>query len=52
MKLPGSFDKYYAMWQAKEITGTEFAKLLGVSRPALYQYIRESETGKVMPERR
>jgi len=41
--IPLSFKKYYAMWKDKEITGVEFAKLLEVSRPTLYRYIREYE---------
>jgi len=43
--IPPSFKKYYAMWKDKEITGVEFAKLLEVSRPTLYRYIREYEGG-------
>jgi len=31
------------MWKNEEITGVEFAKLLGVSRPTLYRYIKEYE---------
>ncbi len=39
MKIPSSFSKYLAMWKAEEITATEFAKLMGVSRSTLYRYI-------------
>ena len=42
-KIPSSFKKYFEMWKNEEITGVEFAKLLGVSRPTLYRYIREYE---------
>ena len=42
-KIPASFKKYYKQWQAKEITATEFARLLEVSRPTLYRYIHEYE---------
>ena len=41
--IPPSFKKYYEMWKEKEITGVEFARLLNVSRPTLYRYIREYE---------
>jgi DNA invertase Pin-like site-specific DNA recombinase len=43
-EIPASFKKYYPMWQKGKITATDFAKLVDVSRPTLYQYIRESET--------
>lgn len=29
------FDKYYKRWIANEITGVEFAKLLGISRTSM-----------------
>jgi DNA invertase Pin-like site-specific DNA recombinase len=41
--IPPSFKKYYVMWKDKEITGVEFARLLDVSRPTLYRYIRGYE---------
>jgi len=44
--IPPSFKKYYVMWKGKEITGVEFAKLLEVSRPTLYRYIKEYEHRK------
>jgi len=44
-KIPLSFKKYYEMWKDEEITGVEFARLLDVSRPTLYRYIREYEKG-------
>jgi len=44
-QIPLSFKKYYEMWKDKEITGVEFAKLLDVSRPTLYRYIKEYEKG-------
>ena len=43
--IPPSFKKYYTMWKDKEITAVEFAKLLDVSRPTLYRYINEYESG-------
>ena len=42
-EIPAIFRKYYPMWKKGEITATDYAKLVGVSRPTLYQYIRESE---------
>jgi len=42
-EIPASFEKYYDMWKKEEITGVEFAKLLDVSRPTLYRYIKEYE---------
>lgn len=39
VELPKDFKKYYQKWEAKEITGVEFAKLLEVSRATLYRYI-------------
>ena len=42
-KIPGSFKKYYEMWKNEEITGVEFARLLNVSRPTLYRYLKEYE---------
>jgi DNA invertase Pin-like site-specific DNA recombinase len=40
-QIPTSFKKYYPMWKDGDITVTDFAKLIGVSRPTLYQYIKE-----------
>ncbi len=45
-QIPVSFKKYYEMWKAEEITGVEFARLLDVSRPTLYRYIKEHESDK------
>jgi len=42
-KIPASFNKYYPMWKDGDITATGFAKLIGVSRPTLYSYIRKQE---------
>lgn len=39
--LPSNFKKYYDKWKAKEITATEFAKLLEVGRTTLYRYIKQ-----------
>ncbi len=43
-KIPSSFKKYHEMWKNEEITGVEFARLLDISRPTLYRYIREFES--------
>ena len=40
-EIPASFKKYYPMWKVGEITASDFARLIGVSRPTLYQYIKE-----------
>ncbi len=40
-QIPASFKKYYPMWKDGDITATAFARLIGVSRPTLYNYIRE-----------
>ena len=42
-EIPATFKKYYPIWKDGDITATDFAKLIGVSRPTLYQYIRENE---------
>lgn len=41
--IPKEFYKYYKKWKAKEIMGTEFAKLLGVSRVQMYRLIKKYE---------
>lgn len=41
--IPNSFNKYFAMWKAEEISATDFAKLLEVSRSAIFRYINEHE---------
>ena len=39
-ELPKVFPKYYYKWkEGGDITATEFARLIGVSRPTLYRYI-------------
>ncbi len=43
-EIPASFKKYYPMWKKGAITATDFAKLVDVSRPTLYQFIHESES--------
>jgi DNA invertase Pin-like site-specific DNA recombinase len=45
-EIPFSFNKYYPMWKGGNISATDFAKLLGVSRPTLYRYIHEHESIK------
>lgn len=42
--LPKDFIKYYRRWKRKKIKGTEFAKLIGVSRATLYRHIKEYES--------
>ena len=42
-QIPPAFKKHYPMWKGGEITATAFARLIGVSRPTLYRYIRENE---------
>ncbi len=42
-RIPPAFKKYYQMWKSGEITATAFSRLLEVSRPTLYQYIRKHE---------
>jgi len=39
-EIPATFKKYYPMWKDGDITATDFARLIGVSRPTLYNYIR------------
>jgi len=46
LKIPNSFNKYYAMWKAEEITATDFAKLMEVSRSTFYCYIHEHKAAK------
>ena len=43
-QIPASFKKYYPMWKDGDITVTDFARLIGVSRPTLYKYIQVFET--------
>ena len=38
-EIPISFKKYYPMWKVGDITTTDFARLIGVSRPTLYKYL-------------
>jgi len=38
---PASFTKYYPMWKDGDITATDFARLIEVSMPTLYNYINE-----------
>jgi len=47
-QIPASFKKYYPMWKAGDITATDFARLIEVSRPTLYKYIQEHEAGLSM----
>ena len=42
--LPGNFEKLYRRWKNKEISGTEFAKILGYkSRSTFYLRIKQYE---------
>lgn len=38
--IPKNFEKYYLKWKEGEITATEFAKLMEMSRSTLYRYIK------------
>jgi len=40
-QIPANFKKYYTIWKDGELTATDFAKVVGVSRPTLYKYIHE-----------
>jgi len=40
-EIPPGFKKYYPLWKRGEITATDFAKIVDVSRPTLYNYIKE-----------
>lgn len=40
VELPKNWNKYHKQFIEKEITGTEFAKLLGISRVTLYRYLK------------
>ncbi len=42
-QIPINFKKYCPMWKDRDITATDFARFVRVSRPTLYQYIREYE---------
>ncbi len=44
-QILASFKLYYPMWKDGDITATDFAKLIGVSRPTLHKYIEEQEVG-------
>jgi DNA invertase Pin-like site-specific DNA recombinase len=39
-ELPKEFKKYYSRWKSKDITATEFARLLKTSRSTLYRWIK------------
>ena len=39
-EIPASFKKYYPMWKDGDITAADFARLIGVSRPTLYKYMK------------
>jgi len=39
-EVPTTFARYHSKWKEKEITASEFARLLDVSRPTLYRYIK------------
>ena len=41
--IPAAFNRYHSKWKEGDITATEFAKLLAVSRPTLYRYIKQFE---------
>jgi len=37
---------YYSMWKDGDITATDFARLVGVSRPTLYKYLEVIQNEK------
>ncbi|HEY5563220.1 MAG TPA: recombinase family protein [Clostridiaceae bacterium] len=39
--LPKNFEKYYIKWKSSDISATEFARLLSISRATLYRYINQ-----------
>ena len=39
--LPPDFDKYYRMWLVRDITRSQLAKTLGISRPVLLRLMNE-----------
>ena len=45
-EIPTNYNKYHSKWVGGEITATEFAKLLDVSRPTLYRYIKQSNNSE------
>jgi hypothetical protein len=42
-QAPASFKKYYPMRGSSEIKAADFANLVEVSGPTLYQYMKEHE---------
>jgi len=46
-QIPVNFKKYYPMWKDGDITATDFARLIGVSRPTLYKYIEVREKASI-----
>ncbi len=46
-KIPVDFETYYNKWKNKEITGTEFCKILGYSsRGSMYKMVERYEKKK------
>jgi len=43
--MPASFRKYYSMWKARDISSTDFTKLVEVSRMTVYKYFQMYENG-------
>lgn len=50
-EIPENFEKYYKKMLLKEITKTEMAKLLDMSRPSVYRYIKQYEKEKMEEEK-
>ncbi|WP_414628128.1 recombinase family protein [Natranaerobius thermophilus] len=42
-KLPKNFSKWYPEWKNGDMTAVEFARIMGVSKPTIYRYIRHYE---------
>ena len=47
-QIPTSFKKYYPMRKAGDITASDFARLIGVSRPTMNKYIQVHEAKLAM----
>ncbi len=45
-EIPTSFEKYYPLWKNGELTATDFAKIMDISRPTLYKYIEVHQNEK------
>lgn len=43
-ELPDVFARFYQQWKEGVIQGVDFAKLLNISRPTLYRWIKQYES--------